>query len=132
MNIVQVAQHAEDLSRAAEFYTRLTGSGPTGRFEPPGLLFFDLGGVRLLLEQGAPSATLYLKVDSVRERIEQLRADGVAIEAEPHVIFAHVDVSLGPAGTVEWQGFIRDSESNLVGLVSLEPPDLANVEETLS
>jgi hypothetical protein len=57
MNIVQVAQHAEDLGRAAEFYTRLTGSGPTGRFEPPGLLFFDLGGVRLLLEQGALPAT---------------------------------------------------------------------------
>lgn len=132
MKIVQVAQHAEDLGRAAEFYTRLTGSRPTGRFEPPGLLFFDLGGVRLLLEQGALSATLYLKVDSVRERIEQLRADGVAVEAEPHVIFTHADDSLGPAGMVEWHGFIRDSEGNLVGLVSLEPQDLADVEGTPS
>lgn len=124
MNIVQVAQHAEDLDRAADFYTRLTGRGPTGRFEPPGLLFFDLGGVRLLLEQGAVSALMYLQVDSVRERIEQLRADGVAIEAEPHVLFTHVDDSLGPAGLEEWHGFIRDSEFNLVGLISLEPPDL--------
>lgn len=132
MNIVQVAQHAEDLDRAAQFYTYLTGSGPTGRFEPPGLLFFDLGGVRLLLEKGAPPATVYLKIDSVRERIEQLRADGVPIEAEPHVIFTHADDLLGPAGMVEWHGFIRDSEGNLVGLVSLEPPDLANVEETVS
>jgi len=123
MDIVQVAQHAEDLDRAAEFYTRLTGSEPTGRFEPPGLLFFDLGGVRLLLERGALQSTLYLKVNSVRERIEQLRADGVDIEADPHVIFTHVDDSLGPAGTAEWQGFIRDSEGNLVGLVSHEPPD---------
>ncbi len=70
-------------------------------------------------------------MDSVRERIEQLRADGVAIEAEPHVIFTHADDSLGPAGTVEWQGFIRDSEGNIVGLVSREPPDPANVEEPL-
>jgi hypothetical protein len=32
---------------------------------------------------------------------------------------------------VEWQGFIRDSEGNIVGLVSREPPDPANVEEPL-
>jgi methylmalonyl-CoA/ethylmalonyl-CoA epimerase len=123
MDIVQVAQHADELDRAAEFYTRLTGAPPTGRFDPPGLVFFDLGGVRLLLEQGALPATLYLKVDSVRERVERLRADGVLIEAQPHVIFTHADDRLGPAGTAEWHAFIRDSEGNLVGLVSQEPPD---------
>jgi methylmalonyl-CoA/ethylmalonyl-CoA epimerase len=48
------------------------------------------------------------------------------------VIFTHADDSLGPAGTVKWQGFNIDSEGNLVGLVSLEPPDPANVEEPLS
>jgi len=122
MKLTQVAQRATDLDRAAAFYTELLGEPPTGSFDPPGLLFFDLDGTRLLLECGAASATLYLQVASVRERIEELRAAGVTIEAEPHVIFTHTDDSLGPAGTEEWQGFIRDSEDNLVGLVSHEAP----------
>ena len=114
---MQVAQRAEDLDRAAAFYADLLGAEPTGRFEPPGLLFFDLDGVRLLLEQGAQSATLYLGVDDIDATIERLRAKGVAIESEPHVIFSHEDDTLGPAGTNEWQAFVKDSEGNLVGLV---------------
>jgi methylmalonyl-CoA/ethylmalonyl-CoA epimerase len=117
MRLVQVAQRAEDLDRAAAFYADLLGTEPTGRFEPPGLLFFDLDGVRLLLEQGAQSATLYLGVDDIDATIERLRANGVAIESEPHVIFSHEDDTLGPAGTDEWQAFVKDSEGNLVGLV---------------
>ncbi|MEO7060394.1 MAG: methylmalonyl-CoA epimerase [Lapillicoccus sp.] len=123
MKLAQVAQHADDLDRAAAFYAMLTGTEPIGRFDPPGLLFFDLEGSRLLLEQSAPSATLYLQVASVRQRLETLRTSGVAVEGEPHVVFTHEDDRLGPAGTDEWQAFIRDSEGNLVGLVSHEPPE---------
>jgi methylmalonyl-CoA/ethylmalonyl-CoA epimerase len=118
MELTQVAQRVEDLDRAVVFYTRLLGADPVGRFEPPGLAFFRLGSVRLLLERGAPAAMLYLQVPDVRSRIEALRADGVRIETEPHVIFSHSDDSLGPAGTDEWMAFFRDSEDNLVGLVS--------------
>jgi methylmalonyl-CoA/ethylmalonyl-CoA epimerase len=120
--LAQVAQHADDLDRAAAFYERLLGSPPLARFEPPGLLFFGLGdGTRLLLEAGAPSAMLYLAVDDVPTRVDRLRAEGVAVESEPHVIFSHTDDTLGPAGTDEWMAFIRDSEGNLVGLVSHSP-----------
>jgi len=121
MEVVQVAQRVDDLERAGAFYVMLTGTQPTGRFEPPGLLFFDLGGVRLLLEWGAPAAMLYLRVPSVRERLEELRAAGVAVESEPQVIFRHTDDSLGPHGTDEWHATVRDSEGDLVGLVSQEP-----------
>ena len=121
MRLAQVAQHAEDLERASAFYSRLLGSEPTGLFDPPGLLFFDLDGVRLLLEPGAASVLLYLGVPSVRDAIERMRGS-VEIVAEPHVIFRHDDDALGPAGTDEWQGFIRDSEQNMVGLVSHEAP----------
>jgi methylmalonyl-CoA/ethylmalonyl-CoA epimerase len=38
------------------------------------------------------------------------------------VIFSHTDDSLGLAGTDEWQAFVRDSEGNLLGLVSQERP----------
>jgi methylmalonyl-CoA/ethylmalonyl-CoA epimerase len=123
MRLVQVAQRADDLARATEFYRRLLGAEPSAQFDPPGLVFFDLDGVRLLLDRVAPSALIYLAVDDVRSRVEELRSDGVAIEGEPHVIFSHADETLGPAGTDEWMAFVRDSEGNTVGLVSRHRAD---------
>ncbi len=122
MELVQVAQRAEDLDRAARCYEQLLGAPPVARFDPPGLVFFDLAGTRLLLDRVAPSALLYLRVDDVREKLEQLRADGVEVVSEPHVIFVHGDDTLGPAGQGEVQAFVRDSEGNTVGLVGFEPP----------
>jgi len=119
--LVQVALRATDLDRAAAFYSELLGVAPTGRFEPPGLLFFDLGGVRLLLDRGAPSALHYFPVSDIDATVERLRAGGAAVQSEPHVIFSHEDATLGPAGTDEWQAFVRDSEGNLVGLVEQRP-----------
>jgi methylmalonyl-CoA/ethylmalonyl-CoA epimerase len=49
MRLMQVAQRAVDLDRAAAFSGDLLGAALTARFDPPGLLFYDLGGVRLLL-----------------------------------------------------------------------------------
>jgi methylmalonyl-CoA/ethylmalonyl-CoA epimerase len=121
MQLTQVAQHAEDLDRAADFYTVLLDSPPVARFDPPGLLFFDLDGTRLLLDRAAPSALLYLRVDNVHEAIERLA--GLAdVVSPPSVIFTHEDDTLGPAGHDEWQAFIRDSEGNTVGLVAWQRP----------
>lgn len=118
MRLVQIAQHASDLPRAAEFYAALLGAEARALFDPPGLLFFDLDGVRLLLEAGAPSSLLYLSVPDVRKSVEELRSRGVEIIAPPQVIFSHTTDELGPAYTDEWMAFIRDSEGNTVGLVS--------------
>lgn len=123
MKLAQVALGVHELERATAFYTDLLGYPPAGVFDPPGLVFFDLDGVRLLLEVGAPAALLYLQVDSVRDRVEELRAGGIAVVEEPHIIFRHADDALGPAGMDEWMGFIRDSEGNLVGLVSHQPAE---------
>jgi methylmalonyl-CoA/ethylmalonyl-CoA epimerase len=117
VRLAQVGQHADDLDRAAAFYADLLGTPPSGRFDPPGLLFFDLDGVRLLLERGLPSATIYLAVGDVHDALERVR-DRVEVVSEPRVIFHHDDDRLGPPGTDEWHAFIRDSEGNLVGLVS--------------
>ena len=120
MRLVQIAQHADDLKRATDFYRRLTDSEPTATFDPPGLVFFNLGGVRLLLDRTAPSSLIYLRVENIHEALERLR--GVEILAAPHVIFTHDDAgALGPAGHEEWHAFIRDSEGNTVGLVSFQP-----------
>jgi len=121
MQLVQIAQHAEDLDRATAFYRDLLGSDPTATYDPPGLVFFDLDGVRLLLDRGAPSGLLYLAVEDVEGTVARLRAAGVSVEGEPRVIFTHEDDTLGPSGTDEWMGFVRDSEGNLVGLVERRP-----------
>jgi methylmalonyl-CoA/ethylmalonyl-CoA epimerase len=121
MQLVQIAQHAEDLDRATAFYRDLLGSDPTATYDPPGLVFFELDGVRLLLDRGAPSALLYLAVEDIEGTVSRLRTAGVSVEGEPRVIFTHEDDTLGPAGTDEWMGFVRDSEGNLVGLVERRP-----------
>jgi methylmalonyl-CoA/ethylmalonyl-CoA epimerase len=120
MRVVQIALKATDLDRAADFYTELLGRPPAARFDPPGLLFFDLDGVRLLLDANAPSSLIYLGVEDVRATVEALRGR-VTVHTEPHVIFRHEDATLGPAGASEWHAFVVDSEGNLVGLVSFEP-----------
>lgn len=121
MRLVQVAVHADDLDRAADFYTVLLETEPVARFDQPGLVFFDLDGTRLLLDRAAPPSLIYLHVDNVHETLERL--DGVAeVVSRPHVIFTHDDDSLGPAGHEEWQAFILDSEGNTVGLVAFQLP----------
>lgn len=119
--LVQVAQRATDLSRASAFYADLLGVDPTATYDPPGLVFFDLAGVRLLLDTGAPSSLIYVAVDDIDATVERLRGQGVGITSEPHVIFGHEDNTLGPAGTDEWQAFLTDSEGNLIGLVEQRP-----------
>jgi methylmalonyl-CoA/ethylmalonyl-CoA epimerase len=123
MELHQVAQHADDLDRAVGFYTSKLGGELISRYDPPGLAFLRLGNARLLLEKGAPSALIYLRVDDVRGEIERLRADGVTIASEPHRI--HVDAAghFGEPGWEEWMAFIHDSEGNLVGLASRHEPE---------
>ncbi len=123
MRLTQVAQRADDLERATRFYEMLLGQPVAATFDPPGLAFFVLGETRLLLDRGAPPALIYVGVDDVRQRINELRAAGVEIESEPHIIFRHEDATLGPAGSDEWMAFVRDSEGNTVGLVSHERAD---------
>lgn len=121
----QVAQRAKDLDRAVEFYTVVLGGELIARFEPPGLAFVRLGTARLLLEQAAPSALIYLRVPDVRESISLLRDANVTVDTEPHLIYVDADGAFGDKGWEEWMAFIRDSEDNLVGLASRHAPTTA-------
>jgi methylmalonyl-CoA/ethylmalonyl-CoA epimerase len=112
----QVALHVEDMDRAEAFYGEVLGLRRVARFYPPGLAFFDLGNVRLLLEAGAPPSLLYLEVPDIDEAWAELGAKGVTLEDGPHVIFRDDGGTFGPAGAEVWMAFFRDSEGNLVGL----------------
>jgi methylmalonyl-CoA/ethylmalonyl-CoA epimerase len=113
----QVAQHVDDLERAVAFYRDTLGLPLIATFDPPGLAFFDLGGTRLLLEAGAPSALLYLRVADIDGRVAELRTTGVTFESEPHLVHRDDEGRFGPAGNEEWMAFLRDSEQNLLALV---------------
>jgi methylmalonyl-CoA/ethylmalonyl-CoA epimerase len=118
MKITQIAQRASDLNRARVFYGDLLRQEVAAVYDPPGLVFFMLDGVRLLLEREAPSALIYLQVSDVRSEIARLKDAGVEVVAEPQLIFHHDDGTLGPAGSDEWMAFIKDSEGNTISLVS--------------
>jgi methylmalonyl-CoA/ethylmalonyl-CoA epimerase len=114
--IGQIAVRAQDLERAVAFYRDTLGM----RFlfqAPPGLAFFDCGGIRLMLsrpeqpEFDHPSAIIYYKVSDIQQARNTLVARGVTFESEPHRIATLPDHDL-------WMGFFRDSEGNLLAVMS--------------
>ena len=107
----QIAINAHDVERAAAFYQDALGLKLLFK-AGPGLAFFDCGGVRLMLsrpekpEFDHPSSILYFAVSDAR-----MKESGVKFEDEPHLIAKMPDHDL-------WMVFFRDSEGNLMGLMS--------------
>ena len=119
MKFRQIGLRVADIDRATEFYTKLLGVEPVAKFNPPGFAFFNLDGVRLFLDVNAPSGAVYLEVPDVRLTVDELRAIGISIHTEPHIVFPDSDGIFDTPGN-EWLAFIEDSEGNLVGLMSRE------------
>ena len=114
--IGQIAINARDIDRAVAFYRDTLGM----RFlfqAPPKLAFFDCGGVRLMLgvaereEFDHPGSIVYYKVDDLPEAHQTLVARGVRFEHEPSLVARMPDHEL-------WMAFFRDSEGNLLGVMS--------------
>jgi methylmalonyl-CoA/ethylmalonyl-CoA epimerase len=112
----QIAINAHDVERAAGFYENVLGLKLLFK-APPGLAFFDCGGVRLMLSQPSkpeldhPSSILYFAVPDIQAAHAKMKADGAKFEDEPHLIAKMPDHDL-------WMTFFRDSENNLLGLMS--------------
>jgi methylmalonyl-CoA/ethylmalonyl-CoA epimerase len=113
--IGQIAVPVTDIERAIAFYRDTLGM----RFlfqAPPDLAFFDLSGVRLLLDGPAKaragnSSIIYYKVPDLQAAFTTLSERGVQFEAEPHLIAKMPDHEL-------WMAFFRDPDRNLVALMS--------------
>jgi methylmalonyl-CoA/ethylmalonyl-CoA epimerase len=115
--IGQIAVHADDLDRAVAFYRDTLGM----RFlfqAPPALAFFDCDGIRIMLDAVKEkdtderiSSMIYYKVADINATYETLVSRGVTFISKPHLIAKLPDHDL-------WMGFFRDSEQNLVGLMS--------------
>lgn len=119
--IKQIAIHADDLKRSRQFYEELLGAAFMAEFDPPGLLFFNFQGVRLLLEEQAPLSLVYFWVEDIDESYRQLLGRGVKFEDEPHCIYPDVQGTFGPAGEEEWMVFFKDPAGNTLALVSRKP-----------
>lgn len=111
--IGQIAIVIDDLERATVFYRDVLGL----KFlfaAPPGLAFFDCGGIRLMLSRPEGSergnSVFYFPVDDIQAGHQALAAHGVTFEGEPHVVHR------GP-GYELWMAFFRDSENNLLALM---------------
>ena len=117
--IGQIAVVIHDLARATTFYRDTLRM--RFLFEAPGLAFFDCGGIRLMLsppekpEFDHPGSILYFTVDAIEETARTLKDRGVSFEQEPHLL------ARMPAHDL-WMAFFRDSEGNLLALMSEKTP----------
>jgi catechol 2,3-dioxygenase-like lactoylglutathione lyase family enzyme len=111
----QIAITVHNLDRATAFYRDKLGLRLL--FTAGKLAFFDCGGVRLMLdtpekpEFDHPSSVLYFRVPDIAAAHGAMAANGVRFEDEPHVIARMPDHDL-------WMTFFRDSEQNLLALMS--------------
>ena len=114
--IGQIAINAHDVERAAAFYQDALGLKLLFK-AGPGLAFFDCGGVRLMLsrpekpEFDHPSSILYFTVPDIQAAFAKMKESAVKFEDEPHLLARMPDHDL-------WMTFFRDSEGNLMGLMS--------------
>lgn len=113
--IGQVAIPVSDVERAITFYRDVLGMRFLFR-APPGLGFFECGGVRVMLdasaaERAGQSSVLYYAVDDLDAACATLAARAVVFEAAPHLVAKLPDHEL-------WMAFFRDPDDNLLALMA--------------
>jgi DNA-binding CsgD family transcriptional regulator len=114
--VSQIARQVEKLDRAREF---LKSIGVRELYAFPGLAFFALGDVRLMLrETGTREAAdiLYFQVPDIGAAHARLVAMGIAFTGAPHMIHRHAD------GAEEWMAFFADDEGRPLALHSVARP----------
>jgi len=110
----QIALPVSDADRADAFYGEKLGLPRLFRFGD--LVFFDCGGVRLMLEGNSTKASqtegvcLYYRVEAIDGAYEELKARGVPFDDAPHLIARMPDHEL-------WMAFFRDPDRNLLALM---------------
>ncbi|MFN8638302.1 MAG: VOC family protein [Dehalococcoidia bacterium] len=121
----QIGQPVRDLERAVAFYRDALGARHLATFNPPGLAFFDLDGVRLMLdsigEAQGHGAPLYFRVDDIEAARAALEGRGVAVDA-PHLINRDDAGVFGRAGMETWMAFFRDPDENILALMAERMP----------
>ena len=115
----QIQMPVDDLPRAIGFYRDVLGMAFL--FEVPGMGFFSLGDIRLMLgerEEGAAQqgSILYFSVEDIVGAADELKGRGVSFDLDPTRIAEMPDHDL-------WMSFFKDSEGNQLALMSEVPRD---------
>lgn len=116
--IGQISVPVEDLDRATAFYRDKLGLRFLFR-APPGMAFFDCGGVRLMLgvaesDADAGASILYFTVDDIEAAHAALAERGVDFVQPPHRVAEMEDHEL-------WLAFFEDADGNAMALMSEVP-----------
>jgi DNA-binding CsgD family transcriptional regulator/catechol 2,3-dioxygenase-like lactoylglutathione lyase family enzyme len=109
----QVARTVSSVEASRAWYRDSLGLPELYAF--PGLAFYDLGGVRLMLTDegnGAQDSILYLRVPDIHAAKEALEERGIEFTHAPHLIHRHED------GAEEWMSFFKDNEGRPLALLS--------------
>lgn len=113
MMLGQVARTVKSVEGSRTWYRDTLGLPELYAF--PGLAFFDLGGVRLMLMEegdGSQESILYLRVPDVHAAKEELEGRGIKFTHAPHRIHRHED------GTEEWMAFFEDDDGRPLALMT--------------
>lgn len=114
--IGQIAITVRDVESSTGFYRDALGL-PFLFKAPPGLAFFDCGGLRLMLgtsegKEFRPSTTfLYFRVDDIGGTHAALAARGVRFRGEPHLVAKLPDREV-------WIAEFEDPDGNPLALIS--------------
>ena len=111
--IGQIAITVDDLARAKDFYQNILGM--KFLFEAGHLAFLQCGDVRLMLttpEKPGPrgGTILYYKVDEIHATCAAIKARGVSLLEEPHLIARMPDHDL-------WMASLKDPADNILGIM---------------
>jgi len=111
-----------DLDAMVVFYRDVLQLPLLGRFDPPGIAFFDASGVRLMLSADAPKGQLYYRVDSIDRSASDLAKRGVVFKGDPVMVHRDDAGQFGAAGIEEWMRFFDDPAGNLVAIAERRQP----------
>ena len=114
----QIALGVTDVDRAEAFYEAALGLTKLFRFGD--LAFFDLAGVRLLVEKThqperlPASSVLYLRCADIALAVRELTSRGVVFGGPPNLIAQMDDLDL-------WMAFFSDPDGNTLALMQEAP-----------
>ena len=112
--IGQVRVAVSDMDRSVSFYRDTLGMPFIFQF--PGMAFFDLDGIRLMLvdprsRDFGGESVIYYRVDDIGLAHAALTERGVEFSDEPHVVHQDEKHEL-------WMAFFRDPDHNVLALMS--------------
>ena len=115
--IGQIRVAVSDIDRAVSFYRDTLGMSFIFQF--PGMAFFDLDGIRLMLvdpqsRDFGGESVIYYRVDDIGQAHAALTERGVDFSDAPHVVHEDENHEL-------WMAFFRDPDRNVLALMSEVP-----------